>query len=107
MKDRLFALAVAVFVLLALWGLLGRTVFGHGSSEWIMENTVTRWCCGPADCAVAEPGELVRLYGAWLNVPTGLFLRDHEGGHYVSIDSQVWRCVGPGVFRCLFLPVQA
>ena len=107
MKDRLFALAVAAFVLLAFWVLLGRTVVGHGSTEWIMENTVTRWCCGPQECAVAEPGELVRLYDAWLHVPTGLFYGheaiNHSAGEYVrggvstnSIES-VWAVLKRGL----------
>ena len=99
----LIVLAIAALLILAAV----QAPWPHGLANWIMDDPQTRWCCGPQDCAVAEPGEVVRLFGGWLHVPPGLVLLDREGGHYVSIDSQVWRCVGVGVFRCIFLPVQA
>lgn len=81
--------------------------FGHGAADWIRANPayVDRngvHCCGPTDCRVAAPGEIERVIGGWVHVPTGTALSDGERGVYYSKDAQVWRCVRAGVLKCVF-----
>lgn len=82
--------------------------WGHGDAAWIQANPAyigrdNLHCCGPVDCAVAQPGEVVRVPAGWLHVPTGSMLPDDTRGIYPSIDVQVWRCVRGGELKCVFV----
>lgn len=97
---------IGVAVLLALL-FLHVAARAHGSASWIMANPnyldrVGTHCCGPVDCSVAAPGEIVRIEGGWLHVPTQTSIRDDEAGVYLSIDAQLWRCVRGGQLKCVF-----
>lgn len=84
---------------------LGAGARAHGDAQWIMEQEVTRWCCGPNDCKVVREGELERVEGGWLHVGSQSVLMDEDVGHYLSKDEQTWACIFLGRMRCLFLPV--
>jgi len=80
--------------------------WAHGAAEWIgnagYRDKNGAHCCGPTDCAVAAPGEIERIPGGWIHVPTGTALMDGDVGIYPSIDPQLWRCVRDGRLKCLF-----
>lgn len=79
---------------------------GHGAAFWIMDSVYKdrygMGCCGETDCRIAEPGEIVRVKGGWLHVPTDTEILDDERGIYPSIDAQMWRCVRGGELKCVF-----
>ena len=98
----LIVLAVATLLILA-----AAQAWPHGLANWIMDDPRTAFCCGPIDCAVAASGEIIRVRGGWLHVPTESFIEDGSPFLFQSIDSQTWRCVRGDFMRCLFLPVGA
>ena len=99
-------IAIIGVALLLIVGAYIKAANAHGDAEWIrLGNYVDisgTHCCGPIDCAVALPGELTRVSGAWLHVPTQTYLMDNEIGIYDSKDAQLWRCVRGGILRCVF-----
>ena len=98
-------LVAAMFFIIAI--LLIPLAAAHGLANWIMDDPRTAFCCGPIDCAVAASGEIIRVRGGWLHVPTESFIEDGSPFLFQSIDSQTWRCVRGDFMRCLFLPVGA
>lgn len=100
---------LGVIALLAIGAMLA-PVRAHGDAEWIMKDPryvdgAGVHCCGPTDCSRAEPGEIRRVEGGWMHVPTGTYLADGQRGIYFSKDADLWRCARSGVLRCLFLPL--
>jgi len=80
----------------------------HDDAVWIEANPAYRdrfgiKCCGETDCAVVQPGEIVRADDGWQHVPTRSVLRDGDKGIYPSTDAQTWRCARQGRLTCLFL----
>lgn len=88
-------------------GLTAVIAFAHGDAAWIMQygyrDNRGIICCNETDCAVAQPGEIKRINGGWLHVPTNTTLMDGDKGIHQSRDAQVWRCVPHGKMNCLFL----
>ena len=103
MKAQHVGIAIA---LLGAFILHTCAAMSHGSAEWIMNGPyVDKWrahCCGPTDCAVVKVGEVKRIPGGWLHVPTQTSLGDGDVGVYPSIDAQMWRCVRGEQLKCIF-----
>jgi hypothetical protein len=88
--------------------MLGAAVaWGHGDAEWVMNggyrDNTGMICCNDRDCARAGKGEIKRIQGGWLHVPTNSVLMDGDAGIHVSIDADTWRCVPNGRMNCLFV----
>lgn len=83
--------------------------WGHGDgSEWIMRGNYHdasgAHCCTPGrDCLRAEPGEIRRVHGGWLHIPTDTELLDGDPGIHRSETAEMWRCVRGGKLRCVFI----
>ena len=96
-----------IFVILGLLLWMIAEARGHGLADWIMADPRTYYCCGPEECEVAAPGEIIRVDGGWLHKPTGTVLPEGSPHIHPSVDSQTWRCVRFERLICLFLPVGA
>ncbi|WP_374634018.1 hypothetical protein [Ferrovibrio sp.] len=98
-------LSAAAALMLALS--LAAAAHGPGS-DWLMNgdyrDNYGLHCCSPGlDCLRAEPGEVVRVKGGWLHVPTDTELLDGDAGIHRSESGEMWRCVRGGQMKCLFI----
>lgn len=101
-----FLVQMLVIILACLAAVaLVRLAAAHGDASWIMWRPATAWCCSPDECAVAAPGEIVRVMGGWRHIPTDTVLGDDAPGIFLSQDAQTWRCLYGDRLRCVFLPV--
>lgn len=82
---------------------------GHhtGDGAWIPANPtyVTEeggHCCGTNHCYQPKPGEMARINGAWVHIPTMTFLTLGSKAIYASEDPAPYICVWPDRLRCVF-----
>jgi hypothetical protein len=73
-----------------------RAAIAHGEAHWIAAESTYR------DAGGAHPGEIERIEGGWLHVPTGTVLMDGMRGIYPSIEARTFRCVRGGQLKCVF-----
>lgn len=101
------AITKARAALVSLLILLPGLAMAHGEAHWIAADASYRdaagaHCCGVSDCQPARPGEIERVDGGWLHVPTGTVLIDGTRGIYPSIEARTFRCVRGGALKCVF-----
>lgn len=102
---RMVAFVTGLVALIVLVSIVA--AHAHGDADWIQANPEYRdragiHCCGPADCRPAAPGEIARIEGGWLHVPTKTKIMDAERGTYQSIRAVPYVCVRGGELKCLF-----
>ncbi|WP_395022491.1 hypothetical protein [Dongia sp.] len=83
----------------------------HGDASWIEQNPKTRSCCGPHDCRMMAPGEVIEEGRGWTVVATGEHVEGITTRLRDSIDGNFWICrnegpggPGTGELRCLLVP---
>ncbi len=78
-----------------------------GPGAWIPANPAYvneagTHCCGTQHCSPPQPGEIMRLPGGWIHIPTMTVLPIGTQGIYPSEEAQMFACVWGGKLQCVF-----
>lgn len=105
---RRLILLLALLAAHAAWSSAGAHEWVNAAGQkidanWIMDNPLTAYCCGPEDCEPV-PGRVRYTAAGW--TVRGLKGTIRMDKTYPSIDGRPWACryTVDNTLRCLFLP---